>query len=225
MKSVKVIIETGKKRTFASALDWPGWSRSGKDEKSALDALLDYGPRYAQVLQLGQVKFLPPSNRSAFVVTERMEGDATTDFGAPSIPAEAEKGPIDQKELERFKALLLAYWRAFDRAVRSAEGKELRKGPRGGGRELEKIVQHLIGSDQGYLRALGWKPKKEGEKGPDEELKQTRESILSALETAVKGDLPEKGPRGGRFWPPRYFLRRLVWHVLDHAWEIEDRII
>ena len=24
-------------------------------------------------------------------------------------------------------------------------------------------------------------------------------------------------------WPPRYASRRLIWHILDHAWEIEDR--
>jgi lambda repressor-like predicted transcriptional regulator len=26
-------------------------------------------------------------------------------------------------------------------------------------------------------------------------------------------------------WPPRYAVRRGVWHVLDHAWEIEDKQI
>jgi hypothetical protein len=24
-------------------------------------------------------------------------------------------------------------------------------------------------------------------------------------------------------WPPRCATRRLIWHVLDHLWEIEDR--
>jgi hypothetical protein len=224
MKSLKVLIETGKKRTFASAVDWPGWSRGARDEASALDALLEYGPRYAQVLQHTQVKFQPPSGTSDFIVTERLTGDATTDFGAPSIPAEAEKGPIDQAELERYKSMLRAYWQAFDRAVRQAEGKELRKGPRGGGRELEKILEHLIGSDQGYLRSLAWKPQQAGELKSGEALSQIREEVLSALEAAVKGELPEQGPRGGKVWPPRYFVRRLAWHVLDHVWEIEDRI-
>jgi hypothetical protein len=28
-------------------------------------------------------------------------------------------------------------------------------------------------------------------------------------------------PGDGR--PPRYAIRRIAWHVLDHAWEIEDK--
>ena len=34
---------------------------------------------------------------------------------------------------------------------------------------------------------------------------------------------PPPGPRGGKRWLPRYFVRRVGWHVLDHALEIEDR--
>lgn len=52
----------------------------------------------------------------------------------------------------------------------------------------------------------------------------TRQTVLDALESAVKNGLPEKGPRGGKIWPARYFVRRVGWHVLDHAWEIEDRL-
>lgn len=224
MEKIKVYIEHGKKKTFASAADWPGWSRNGKDEESALQALVDYGPRYARILQRTELDFKPPADLSELRIIERSEGDATTDFGAPSIPAKAEKKPIDQAEFERVKTLLRAYWQAFDRAVRRAEDKELRKGPRGGGRDLDKIIQHLVGSDQGYLRSIAWKPEKEAEKNLEEELKGTRKAILNTLEKAVKEGLPERGPRGGKYWPPRYFVRRLAWHVLDHTWEIEDRI-
>ena len=27
----------------------------------------------------------------------------------------------------------------------------------------------------------------------------------------------------GSSWMPAYFLRRAAWHVLDHAWEIQDK--
>ena len=225
MEPIYVLIETGKKRTFASAVDWPGWSRSGRDEESALGALVDYGPRYARVLQRTKLEFQPPPDGSVFIVSERLQGNATTDFGAPGIIADAERGPIDRTEFERLSALLKACWGAFDSAVQGATGKELRKGPRGGGRDLEKILEHVKGADQGYLRSLAWKPQQAGEMNSEEELRHIREEILSALEAAVKGDLPEQGPRGGKFWPPRYFVRRLAWHVLDHAWEIEDRLI
>ena len=116
-------------------------------------------------------------------------------------------------------------WQAFDSAVQRAADRELRKGPRGGGRDLEKILDHVLEADQGYLARLAWKHKSEGGKNPVEELSQTRQAILNALEVAVNGDLPEQGPRGGIIWSGRYFIRRVAWHVLDHAWEIDDRIV
>ena len=102
-------------------------------------------------------------------------------------------------------------------AVQRATGRELRKGPRGGGRDLEKILDHVLEADQGYLARLAWKHKREGGKNLVEELSQTRGTILNALEVALNGDLPEQGPRGGIIWPGRYFIRRVAWHVLDHA--------
>lgn len=215
----------GKKRTFVGAVDWPGWCRSGRDEKTALQALVDYGPRYAQVLHSTEFDFQIPTEPSDLVVTERHDGNATTDFGAPAIILDADREPIGRVEFERLQTLLLACWQAFDSAVQHATGRELRKGPRGGGRDLEKISDHVLEADQGYLTRLAWKHKKEGGKDPVEELRRTRQAILNALEAAVNGDLPEKGPRGGAIWPPRYFVRRVAWHVLDHAWEIEDRIV
>ena len=50
-----------------------------------------------------------------------------------------------------------------------------------------------------------------------------RSAVLDGLDRAAAGDQPTTGPRGGKIWTPRRFLRRVVWHVLDHAWEIEDR--
>jgi hypothetical protein len=225
MKTIHVILEIGKKKTFASALDWPGWSRAGRDEESALGALLEYGKRYGAVLRLEELAFQPPSVRSAFSVIERLEGGAGTDFGAPEAPAEAEVEPPDLDELNRLQSLLRVYWKAFDNAVQQAEGRELRKGPRGGGRELEHIVRHVIEADKAYLRRLAWKPEKTGEMRLEEDLKYTRAEILATLERAVKEGLPAQGPRGGKIWPARYFVRRSGWHVLDHAWEIEDRIV
>ena len=224
MNSIKVFVEIGKKKTFAGAVDWPGWCRSGRDEKTALQALIGYGPRYAQVLHNREIEFQVPTDASDLVVTERHDGNATTDFGAPAIMLDADREPIDRMEFERLQILLLACWQAFDSTMQQASGRELRKGPRGGGRDLDKILDHVLEADQGYLTRLAWKYKREGREDPVEELNQTRQAILNALEVAVNGDLPEQGPRGGIIWPPRYFIRRVAWHVLDHAWEIEDRI-
>jgi hypothetical protein len=225
MKSIKVFVETGKKRVFSGAIDWPGWSRGGKDEETALQALIDYGPRYAEVLKRKDLDFQPPSDTSTLKVIERNAGNATTDFGAPAVELAADAEPVDQLDYGRFRKILEACWQEFDNAVLDAEGKELRKGPRGGGRDLVKIVNHVLDSDRGYLSRLVWKLKWGEGADLTEKINQTRQAILEALEAAVNGELPEKGPRGGSVWKPRYFVRRVTWHVLDHAWEIEDRIV
>ena len=224
MNSIKVFVETGKKRIFAGAVDWPGWCRSGRDEETTLQAVIDYGSRYSQVLHNKEIEFQIPNDASELIVTERHDGNSTTDFGAPAIILNVDREPIDQMEFERLQTILLACWQAFDSAVQRAAGNELRKGPRGGGRDVEKIVDHVLETDRGYLARLAWKHKREGGKSPVEELSLTRGAILNALEVAVNGELPEQGPRGGVIWSPRYFIRRVAWHVLDHAWEIEDRI-
>src|SRR5919202_1530060 len=79
---VEVYLEVGAKRVFAGALRWPGWCRSGRDEGSALQALVDHGPRYAAAIGNAAPDFRPPVDLTAFEVRERLPGDATTDFGA-----------------------------------------------------------------------------------------------------------------------------------------------
>ncbi len=100
---------------------------------------------------------------------------------------------------------------------------ELRKGPRGGGRELEAITHHVLGGEQGYLSRLAWKIDKGKATDLNEEMRLTRQATMDALSAAERGQIPERGPRGGVIWPARYFVRRVAWHVLDHAWEIMDR--
>lgn len=220
---ISVYVETGKSRTFATALAWPGWSRSGRDEAAALQTLYDYAPRYARVLESTALDFRPPSDLSALEVTLRLAGNATTDFGAPNLLLPDDTQPIDPSELEQWQVILQACWQAFDSAVQAAAGKSLRKGPRGGGRDLDKIVQHVRDVDFGYLKSLGGTMKLNKEDEPAQTLAHIREVILTTLAAAVRGEVPAQGPRGGARWTPRYFVRRLAWHELDHTWEIEDR--
>lgn len=222
---IDVYLEIGKKRTFAGALAWPGWCRSGRDEASALQALCDYGPRYEQVLHTTGVQFQSPTDIAAFAVVERIEGTTTTDFGAPDVAPSSDTSPIDTLELQFLQMLLTAYWRAFDTAVQQASGKVLRKGPRGGGRDLERIIQHVLGAERSYLAALGWRHRPREASVEWQERGQLRDQVLAALAAAARGDLPTRGPRGGSMWAPRYFVRRAGWHVLDHVWEIEDRMM
>jgi hypothetical protein len=218
-EGLAVYLEVGDRRVFAGAIDWPAWARSGRDEDAALEALFAYAPRYARVLRGTRLGFEVPADPSALVVLERLRGNATTDFGAPDAPPSADAEPVTGSDLLRFTRIYRACWRAFDRAVEAAEGAELTKGPRGGGRDLAGIVDHVLGSDEGYLAMIGAKAPRGGPEGRAE---RVRAAVLDALEVAVREGVPP-GPRGGRRWTPRFFVRRSAWHALDHAWEIEDR--
>jgi hypothetical protein len=115
-------------------------------------------------------------------------------------------------------------WRPFDQAVGAGTGKKLRSAAREGGRDLEGVGQHVLAAGAGYLARLGWKLEKSKEHNLGEELGKIRPEILKALASAARVELSTHGPRGGIHWMPRYFVRRSAWHVLDHAWEIENRV-
>ena len=221
----EVYLEVGQKKVFAGALDWPGWCRSARDEGAALAALAEYAPRYARIFSRTTIDFAPPDDPAAFTVVERLAGNSTTDFGAPDVAPARDAEPFDEAARERSEAILTAIWRTFDRAVRAAEGKELRKGPRGGGRERDGIVRHVLGADAAYLRRVGQKFSQNDGAPLDDEVERTREAIRAALAAGVRGEIPHQGPRGGALWTPRYFVRRVAWHTVDHLWEIEDRIV
>ena len=221
--AIEVYIEAGSRRAFAGAVAWPGWCRMGREEPEALDALVLYGPRYADVVRGIRPAFRAPRAAGALKVVERLRGDATTDFGAPSIAPKADTTPIDDPELKRLTAILNACWKGFDRGVEGAGGTRLRKGPRGGGRNLGDIVAHVAGAEAGYLAHVAAKSPKMNTRLARADIDRERESVLDALNRAVVEGLPDSGPRGGKIWLPRYFVRRVAWHALDHAWEIEDR--
>lgn len=222
--SLDVFVETGDKKTFAGAVDWPGWCRGGRDEQAALQALVDCAPRYARVLDVVSLALPIPADTSAFATVERLAGNATTDFGAPDAVLLSDAQPMAEAELARLQAVLTGCWQAFDHAVQAAAGKPLRKGPRGGGRELTQLGRHVLEANAAYLARLAWRFKLDETAALRQELERSRQASLEALAAAARGELPTQGPRGGALWTARYFVRRAAWHVLDHAWEIEDRM-
>jgi hypothetical protein len=223
-KPIEVYLEIVEKRALAAAIEWPGWCRFARNEPAALQALLDYGPRYERALRGTSLGFKAPTRVSDLKVIERLAGSASTAYGAPDKPPKRDFAPANEADLRRYEDLLKACWRTFDAASKSAVGKSLRTGPRGGGRKLEQIRAHVFESDEAYLDRLGSKFKSHPEADVGTRLKQDRAAILKGLRAAAAGEFPAAGPRGGRRWSPRYFVRRVAWHVLDHAWEIEDRL-
>jgi hypothetical protein len=216
-------VESGAKRVFAGALEWPGWCRSGRDATAALEALVTYAPRYAEVVRTTRPAFRPPGSVDALSIAERLKGDATTDFGAPSIAPGADGRPLDARELARLRVVLTSCWTALDDAAAEARGMKLRTGPRGGGRNLSAILGHVAAAEAGYLRHLAATPPPFNERTAANAAPRIRAAVTESLERAVTEGLPDRGPRGGRIWLPRYFIRRTAWHALDHAWEIQDR--
>jgi hypothetical protein len=207
-----IYIEAGKKKVFAGAVDWPGWCRFGRDEEEALAVLMVYSKRYASALKETGIAFQAPERETQLEIVERHKGNVSTDFGAPAAVLEADMAPMAADEYRHSKQIL-------------SEGKELRKGPRGGGRDLDKIIEHVLEADRQYLRRLAWSYRRDKSKTPVQELPGVRQAILEALDAAEGRQIPDEGPRGGKIWPPRCFIRRPAWHVLDHAWEIEDRVV
>lgn len=192
-------VEVGKTWAFACALDWPGWCRRGKGESAALDVLMDYADRYAAVVG---GDFSP----GPLHVVGRVPGTATTEFGAPDARGDWDHEPLDGREAARLAGLLDAGWRGFDRTVAGAP-PSLRKGPRGGGRDRDAIADHVREAERSYGRTIGVRVP------PRTPWAEQRAAVLEALRA---------GAPGGS-WPARYAVRRFAWHVLDHAWEIEDR--
>jgi hypothetical protein len=209
-----VYVESSRTRTFACAYDWPGWCRSGKDETAALAALAAYAPRYAVVAKQAGIPF--ETRPSGLRVVERLPGSASTEFGVPGAVAKRDTTRLTADEGKRLASLLQAAWAVYDDVV-AASPAELRKGPRGGGRDRDKMADHVRDAEGAYVRKLGLRltpPDPRDRRA----LAEFRAAIAQAIQRPSNGAaLVEKG------WPQRYAARRIAWHALDHAWEMQDR--
>lgn len=191
----RVYLEQGRRWTFACALDWPGWARRGKGDDAALEELLAYTDRYAAVV--------PSFRPGELQVVGTVPGTPTTDFGAPDARGPWDDEPVDAALLaERLQAC----WTTFDRVVASASA-QLRRGPRGGGRDRDDIARHVQEAERSYGRKLGVRVL------PGTPWDSQRQAFCAAVRAGAPG----------ASWPLGYAVRRFAWHLLDHAWEIEDK--
>jgi len=211
--TVAVCIESGRKRVFACALDWPGWARSARTESEAIAAMLSYGDRYRSAVSRARQGF---TAGGGVRVLERLAGDGSTDFGVPGREARADRRPLDHGQTKRQAALLKASWAAFDRAAEAAKGVTLSTGPRGGGRSRSRMIDHVREAEAAYVTRMGGRPE-------SDDLEALRAAFLEALVLRAAGRPPPSPPKRAALWSPRYGVRRSAWHALDHAWEIEDR--
>lgn len=214
MAGVRVALELGSKKAFASAVDWPGWARGAKTPEQALEALAAYAPRYSRAVKRAGLE-LP--KKPSFDVVERVRGDASTDYGVPGRPVTADGEPMKKAEVERLCALVDACWEEFDAVAKKAPAA-LRKGPRGGGRDRDKMIDHVLGAEtEAYAPRLGLKLAHPAI-GDRKTIAANRSALLDAFRAGADGK-----PARERGWSARYAARRIAWHALDHAWEMEDR--
>lgn len=215
--TLRVILEMGKKRrVVAGAMDWPGLDRWGTSEEDAIEKLLSYVPRYTDVAERAGLARAFARARDVEVV-ERVPGSSSTDFwGIAHVPSETEREVLSAKELERRLELLEACWAYFD-DVAARVSKELRPGGRGGGRTREQIIRHTYGTEPQQLS------RKVEVRTPldvvltSKGLATHRQEYLDAIRAYNAEGKP------ARTWPIQFLIRRTAYHVMDHAWEMEDR--
>jgi hypothetical protein len=212
---IEIAEEVGAKKAFVWAIDWPGWCRAGKTVELAREALVEYAPRYAKVMKVAGLTF-PRVEADDLRTVDTSDGGSGTDFGVPSNITRADRRRVTAAEAERLASLVEAAWTVFDRVAAGAPA-ELRKGPRGGGRDRDKMISHVIEADHAYAREVGIRLK-EPRFGDRAAIDAERAAVLDLLRQPSDG-----GPLADRKWTQRYAARRIAWHALDHAWEMEDR--
>jgi hypothetical protein len=215
--TLRVILEIGKKRkVVAGAMDWPGLDRWGTSEEDALEKLSSYLPRYAGVAErAGMARAF--GRAGDLEVVERVLGSSSTDFwGIAHVPSRIERDVLSPTELERRLDLLQTCWAYFD-AVAARISDELRPGPRSAGRSHDQIVRHVYCSEpEQFSRKVEIRTPLEVVLTP-KGLATHRQAYLDAIR-AYNADA-----KAARTWPIQFLVRRTAHHVMDHAWEMEDR--
>jgi hypothetical protein len=217
---VRTIIQRGPKdkRAVAFSIDWPGWSRGARSAELALETLESYRERYRAVAGIAglQGEF---DAAGPLEIVEDMVGTGSTDFwGISFSPSSTEHGPMGDAEFERAITLLRACWAFFD-GVAARVSAEMRKGPRGGGRDRDRIIRHTIRTEsEDFAKQVGLRIPEEGALTPDG-LRQHRDAYVAAMRAYNAGEVE----RRMRSWTLPFLIRHSAYHTLDHAWEMEDK--
>jgi hypothetical protein len=215
--ALRVILEVGKKRrVVAAAMDWPGLDRWGTSEDDAVEKLTSYLPRYAGVAERAGMRSAFERARDVEVV-ERVPGSSSTDFwGIAHVPSQIEREVVSSADLERRLDLLRACWAYFD-DVAERVSPELRPGSRSAGRSRDQIVRHVYYNEpEQFSRKIEVRTPVEVVLTPGG-LAMHRQTYLDAIRAYNAEGKP------ARTWPIQFLVRRTAHHVIDHAWEMEDR--
>jgi hypothetical protein len=216
---VRTVVQRGPKgrKAVAFAVDWPGWSRGAKTPEAALELLESYRERYRPIAVAAKLaKEFDAAGR--LKVVEDQVGPGSTDFwGISFAPSDVEPEPMGDVELDRKITLLRACWKHFD-AVGSRVSAEMRKGPRGGGRERDEIIRHVIRVESlDFAKRLGLREAEDSALTP-KGLRDHRDEYVATMRAYNAGE----GKRM-RSWNLPFLIRHSAFHTMDHAWEMEDK--
>jgi len=219
-KHTRVTLEIGPKgkKVVAVAPDWPGLERGAKTGEDAIERLRSYMPRYSPVAKLAKMNAEFDSITNVNMV-EQYPGTGSTDFWGISFAfSSIDKQGMSMLELERELTLMQACWAFFD-DVRRRVSAEMQKGPRGGGRDRDDIVSHVLRNEQDWAKGIGVLTT-DGAMLTDEGLKAHRDAYCDAIR-----DYHAQGKLAGKMakWPLRFLIRHTAFHTMDHAWEMEDK--
>jgi hypothetical protein len=215
--TLRVILEIGKKRrVVAGALDWPGLDRWGTSAEDALAKLSSYIPRYAGVAERAGLASAFERALSVEVI-ERVPGSSSTDFwGIAHVPSQIEREVLPERDLERRRLLLRACWAEFD-DIAARVSAELRPQPRGGGRSRDQIIRHVHANEpEQFSRKVEVRTERDVVLTPEGRAQHRREYLDAIRAYNAQG-------KPARTWPIQFLVRRTAHHVMDHAWEMEDR--
>ncbi len=220
MSAVRTVIDRGPKgkRSVAFALDWPGWSRGAKTPELARETLESYRKRYQPVSALAGMGREFETTGSLEIVEDKV-GTGSTDFwGISFSPSSTERDPMGDTDFERKIALLRASWAFFD-AVAARVSPEMRKGPRGGGRERDEIIRHVIRTEsQDFAKGVGLVIP-DGEALIPDGLAEYRDAYVEQMRAYNAGEVKKRM----RSLTLPFLIRHSAFHTLDHAWEMEDK--
>ena len=114
--------------------------------------------------------------------------------------------------------LLRAAWAEFDE-IAARVSADLRRGPRGGGRDRDRIVRHVMATEGGDFSKRVKVPAELEELSTPTGRAAHRNRYVDAMRSWYAEDRPLGN------WTIPYLLRHTAYHALDHAWEMEDRDI
>lgn len=217
--TVRVVLERGThgRKAVAFAVDWPGWSRGGSSPEAALATLEAYRERYRPTAARAGMEAEFEAAGPLEVVEDRVGTGSTDYWGISFSPCSLEQGPMTDEEVERKVRLLQGAWAFFDE-VGARVSPELRKGPRGGGRDRDRIIRHVIRTEsEDFAKKVGLRVPEEGALG--DALPGYRAAYLAAIRACHRGEVPFRA----RTWTLPFLIRHSAYHALDHAWEMEDK--